>query len=159
MSTTSWGTDRLATRSPGATACSFGAALLVAALGLAACAAPASRNASAAHRQPLTALRREDAVWLKRASFGLNSEVVADYHALGRERYLEEQLQGPGEKVPAPIGAQIHTLEVSQPAPATTLQGLRDRRKGIDAMAGGADKEQARKSLNDEGNRLAAPGD
>jgi uncharacterized protein (DUF1800 family) len=133
----------------------LGAALLVAALGLAACAAPASRNASHAHGQPLTALRREDAVWLERATFGLDSEVVADYHGLGQERYLEEQLQGPGEKVPAPIAAQIHTLEVSQPDPATTLQALRDRRKGIDAMADGADKEQARKTLNDEGNRLA----
>ena len=131
------------------------AALCIGALALVACAAPLSREDAPAPAQELTSLHREDAVWLERAGFGLDSEVVADYHRLGRERYLEDQLQRSDEKATAPIAAQIHTLEIAQLDPATTLQALRDRRKAIDAMVDDADKEQARKALNDEGNRLA----
>jgi uncharacterized protein (DUF1800 family) len=106
-------------------------------------------------RRKLTALHRADALWLERVTFGLDSGAVADYRRLGRENYLEEQLRARDEPLPEPIGAQLHALEVAQVDPVRALQGLRERRKGIDATADGPDKDQARKQLNDEGGHLA----
>ena len=99
-----------------------------AALAVLSCAAPASRSGSAAGDR-LAPLRREDAVWLERVSFGLESATVADYRRLGRERYLEEQLHGgPAEDLPPPIAAQIQELSAQQAAPERRLQELQERR-------------------------------
>jgi len=68
------------------------------ALVLVSCAAPASRSGSATGADALAPLRQEDALWLERVSFGLDSTTVADYRRLGRDRYLEEQLHDPGER-------------------------------------------------------------
>ena len=126
-----------------------------AALAVLSCAAPASRSGSAAGDR-LAPLRREDAVWLERVSFGLESATVADYRRLGRERYLEEQLHGgPAEDLPPPIAAQIQELSAQQAAPERRLQELQERRKTINAMADGPAKEQARKLLNDEAGQSA----
>jgi uncharacterized protein (DUF1800 family) len=129
------------------------AAPLVAALCLAACAAPVSRPAPTGVTQ-LASLPRADAVWLERVSFGLDSATVAAYRRLGRERYLEEQLRPTQEVLPAPIAAQVQTLASSSIDAAARLQTLRERRKAIEALADG-DKQPARKALNDEGNRFA----
>ena len=130
-----------------------GAAMAIcAALTLLSCAAPASRSSSRNFPDTLAPLRREDAAWLERVSFGLDSATVADYRRLGRERYLEEQLHGPAERLPPPIAAQIQELGAHQADP---LQALQERRKSINAMADGPDKEQARKLLNDEGGQSA----
>jgi len=104
---------------------------------------------------PLPAMRREDTLWLERASFGLNSASVESYRQLGRERFLERQLH-PGEAaLPAPIAAEIAALEVSHADPAKWLAGVNAQYKVINAMSDGEDKEQARKTLNDRGNKLA----
>ena len=104
---------------------------------------------------PLQAMRREDTLWLERVSFGLNSASVDSYRRLGRERFLEQQLH-PGETaLPAPIAAQIAALEVSHADPAKWLADVNAQYKTINAMPDGPDKEQARKALNDRGNRLA----
>ena len=130
-----------------------GAAMAIcAALTLLSCAAPASRSSSRNSPDTLAPLRREDAAWLERVSFGLDSATVADYRRLGRERYLEEQLHGPAERLPPPIAAQIQELGAHQADP---LQALQERRTSINAMADGPDKEQARKLLNDEGGQSA----
>jgi uncharacterized protein (DUF1800 family) len=125
------------------------------ALALAACAAPASRSGSAQSAGTLAPLRREDAVWLERVSFGLDGATLADYQRLGRQRYLEEQLRGPPEELPPPVAAQIQQLEARAADPAERLQALQERRKLINAMADGPEKEQARKLLNDEAGQLA----
>ena len=104
---------------------------------------------------PLYAMRREDALWLERASFGLDSASVESYRQLGRERFLDRQLH-PGEAVlPAPIAAEIAALEVSRADPVKWLADVNAQYKLINAMPDGADKEQARKTLNDRGNKLA----
>ena len=104
---------------------------------------------------PLRAMRREDTLWLERASFGLDSASVESYRQLGRERFLERQLH-PGEAaLPAPIAAEISALEISHADPAKWLADVNAQYKAINAMPDGADKEQARKALNDRGNRLA----
>jgi uncharacterized protein (DUF1800 family) len=104
---------------------------------------------------PLHAMRREDTLWLERASFGLDSASVESYRQLGRERFLERQLH-PGEAaLPAPIVAEIAALDVSRADPAKWLADVNAQYKVINAMPDGADKEQARKAINDRGNKLA----
>jgi uncharacterized protein (DUF1800 family) len=115
----------------------------------------ATRTDSPQVRTPVTEMRREDALWLERASFGLDSASVASYRQLGRERFLDRQLH-PGEAVlPAPIAAEIAVLQVSHAEPAKWLADVNAHYKLINAMPDGADKEQARKALNDQGNKLA----
>ena len=125
------------------------------ALALAACAAPASRSGSPNSVDTLAPLRREDAFWLERVSFGLESTTVADYLRLGRERYLEQQLHDPGEELPPPIAAQIQEINAHQSAPEQRLRALQERRKAINTMADGPEKDQARNSLNDEAGQSA----
>jgi uncharacterized protein (DUF1800 family) len=104
---------------------------------------------------PVTAMRREDTLWLERASFGLDSASVASYRHLGRERFLDRQLHPDEAALPAPIAAEIAVLEVSHADPAKWLADVNAQYKVINAMPDGTDKEQARKALNDRGNKLA----
>jgi len=101
------------------------------------------------------ALPRADVAWLERASFGLSSESVARYESLGRERYLDEQIEASSESLPEPIAAQVRAVSAPPFDSAQTLRTLAERRKAIDALADPAAKEQARKALNDEGNHAA----
>ena len=128
---------------------------LCAALALVACADSTSRGGAARSADALAPLHREDAVWLERASFGLDSATVADYRRLGRERYLEQQLHAGAAELPPPVSAQIAQLAAQQADPEQRLKALQERRKAINAMQDGPEKEQARKALNDEGGQLA----
>jgi uncharacterized protein (DUF1800 family) len=104
---------------------------------------------------PLHAMRREDTLWLERVSFGLDSASVESYQQLGRERFLDRQLH-PGEAVlPAPIAAEIAALEISHADPVKWLADVNAQYKLINTMPEATDKEQARKALNDRGNKLA----
>jgi len=134
----------------------FGAVLGSAAvLLLSACTAPASRVTPAERAPELSTLRRADVSWLERVTFGLDSQAVGDYRRLGREHYLEQQLRPPPEELPAPIAAQVKLLENSDVDAAATLKSLHERRMALNALPEGEEKEQTRKALNDEGNRLA----
>jgi len=127
------------------------------------CAGPGSRsdggNQPEAKRHPATAealpvLHREDTLWLGRVTFGLDSAAVAQYHRLGRERFLDRQLAARDGALPAPIAAEINALEISHADPQKWLADVNAQYKAINAMPDGPDKEQARKTLNDHGNRL-----
>ena len=137
------------------------AAPFAAALALAACTtagSPVGSATSAKSAPPagaLAALRRDDVVWLQRLTFGLDSRTLADYRRLGRERYLDQQLHPRDEALPEPLAAQLRALEVPQTDPAGRLGELHERRRSLNAMSEGSDQDQARKALNEEGNRLA----
>lgn len=104
---------------------------------------------------PIHAMRRADTLWLERASFGLSSASVENYRELGRERFLEQQLH-PGEAaLPAPIAGEIAALEVSHADPVKWLADVNAQYKLVNAMPNGSEKEQARKVLNERGNKLA----
>jgi uncharacterized protein (DUF1800 family) len=103
----------------------------------------------------LPVLHREDVFWLERATFGLNSSSVADYRRLGRARFLEQQLSVREAALPAPIAASIDAMEVSRADPARWLANVDAQYKAINAMSDGPEKEQARKTLNEHGNKLA----
>jgi uncharacterized protein (DUF1800 family) len=103
----------------------------------------------------LRTLHREDMLWLERISFGLDTRSVADYRRLGRERFLDQQLHPAEVTLPAAVAAQIASLEVTHADPVQSLAGINGQYKVINAMPDGPDKEQARKTLNDHGNKLA----
>jgi len=119
--------------------------------GVAAADAAASRGAAA----ELPVLHRQDTLWLQRVTFGLDSRGVADYRRLGRERFLARQLDARDGELPAPIAAQIAALEVSHAEPLQWLAEVNARNKSLNAMPDGADKEAARKTLNERANKLA----
>jgi uncharacterized protein (DUF1800 family) len=105
--------------------------------------------------QSLPVLRREDVLWLDRVSFGLDTASVAEYQRLGRDKFLERQLVAQPPQLPAPIAAEIAALEVTRADSASLLSDVNAQNKAINAMPDGADREQARKTLNDRGSRLA----
>jgi uncharacterized protein (DUF1800 family) len=131
------------------------AIMLAAALVGGSCAAPGSRSGATASPATLAPLGKTDAVWLERVTFGLDSATVSAYRRLGRDRYLEEQLHGTAGELPAPIAAQAHEPGSLQLDPQQRLQTLQERRKAINAMPDGPEKDQARKALNDEGALVA----
>jgi hypothetical protein len=91
---------------------------------------PAAQTASAT-AQPLSALHREDALWLDRVGFGIDTQMVNDYRRLGRTRWLDSQLDPHQEVLPAPIAAQIDSLEISHVEVAALLAEVRSRQKAI----------------------------
>jgi uncharacterized protein (DUF1800 family) len=103
----------------------------------------------------LPLLHHDDTLWLERVTFGISSLTVSDYQRLGRERFLERELAARDAVLPAPIAAQIGALEIAHADPAQWLAEVNAQYKTINAMPDGADKEQARKTLNDHGNKLA----
>jgi hypothetical protein len=103
----------------------------------------------------LLVLHREDMLWLERVSFGLDSATVDEYRKLGRARFLERQLAASDHRLPASISAQIDAMEISHADPAVWITDVNAQYKAINAMPDGPDKEQARKALNDRGNKLA----
>ena len=128
-------------------------------LWLGACATRSSHNADTLKQPDLAApsgvLRRQDALWLERVGFGTDTAMLADYRRLGRVRWLDEQLDARGGPLPEPIAAQIERMQISHSGAVQLLTDLQARQKSINAMPDGADKEAARKAVNEEGNRLA----
>ena len=103
----------------------------------------------------LPVLRRDDTLWLQRVSFGLDSATVAEYRRLGRERYLDAQLHPDSRPLPAGVDAEIAALDVTHLDPAQTLATVNAQYKAINAMPDGPDRDEARKSRNAQGNKLA----
>lgn len=137
-----------------------GTAVFAAALLLTACATHLSRphlpGTSGASVEASTALRHEDAVWLQRVTFGLDSRTVANYRQLGRERYLDAQLHPRrNDSLPPAVASQVEVLESAQIDPARALEELQQRHRAIQAMGDDGQKEEARKALNEEGNARA----
>jgi uncharacterized protein (DUF1800 family) len=126
---------------------------------LVACATPAPRVAvdtsQAVPAMPLASLRHEDVLWVERLGFGLDTRMVSDYRRLGRERFLAQQLAARDNTLPPAIALQIDAMEISRLDPVQRLGDVQAAYKSINVMADGAEKEQARKLLNDTGNRLA----
>jgi uncharacterized protein (DUF1800 family) len=103
----------------------------------------------------LPVLHREDMLWLDRVTFGVDSVSVAAYRQLGRERFLDRELSSSDAALPAPIAAQIDALDVGRADPLQSLAAINAQRKAINALPDGPDREQARKTLNEQGNKLA----
>src|ERR1700688_1652594 len=96
-----------------------------------------------------------DVAWLNRVTFGISAQSAADLQREGRAGYLEQQLAARADALPEAIAAQINALEVTHAEPVTLLHDLAAENQRINALPDGAEREQARKTLNEHGNRLA----
>jgi uncharacterized protein (DUF1800 family) len=126
--------------------------LLVAMAGVATVALSACSPAAV---RPAPAPTVAGTAWLERLTYGLNASTLAEYRRLGRQAYLDAQLSSGPAALPAAIERQIDALEVTHADPSRLLEDVNAENKRINALSDGADKEQARKLLNDRGNRLA----
>ncbi len=108
--------------------------------------APSGRSAVAA----LPVFRREDVLWLERVTFGVDTQSIAELRRSGRERYLDHQLEAGDAELPAPLGS----LDVAHQDPVRSIATVNAQYKALNALPDGPDKEQARKTLNDQGNKL-----
>ncbi|MBE1162586.1 DUF1800 domain-containing protein [Dyella acidiphila] len=102
-----------------------------------------------------TGLGPDDAAWLKRDGFGLDTNAVAQYHALGRKTLLANQL---GERIadtlPPAITAQIASYEAFYTSLPQLLSDIQQEQQQIKAMPEGPDKAAANKALQARGNQL-----
>jgi uncharacterized protein (DUF1800 family) len=142
---------------PGAAVSARAGLLAFVGASLLACTAPPTRTGATpvAVASPLTSLHRQDALWLDRAGFGIDTQMVNEYRRLGRARWLDQQLEARNESVPPAISAQIVAMELSHSDPLQLLVEARDRQKALNDIPAGDERENAQKALNDRSNRLA----
>jgi uncharacterized protein (DUF1800 family) len=119
----------------------------LAALALAGCAS-APQNRSNSSGSP-------DMPWLERLTFGVNSAVLAQYRKLGRDGFLETQLQATDEHLPEAVGRDIAQLPSGPPDVARLFLSIAAEQKRINTLADGPEKQAARQKLNDQGNQAA----
>ncbi|KWR90750.1 DUF1800 domain-containing protein [Cupriavidus sp. IDO] len=115
--------------------------------GLAACA-----------QQPPTgsgAISAADLHWLDTISFGADQASIRRLQALGRERYLEEQLRMPVADPPA-LAAEIAALPQLQGDAAERTRAVREERQRINGLADDTAKQQAREALNRQARETVA---
>jgi uncharacterized protein (DUF1800 family) len=93
------------------------------------------------------ALARDDIAWLRRASFGIDSAILARYRQLGRDRYLDEALADPGDSLPPAIQNLIDSYAAIQQPPEALFTTYRDEAMAVKAMPDGEAKTAAKKSL------------
>ena len=96
---------------------------------------------------------RGDVRWLNRVTFGINTPMVARYRELGRERFLDEQLQASQVDRP-PLATEIAAIPVTQFAAVDRIKANRAEQQRINSLTSDADKQQARSALNQAGNEV-----
>ena len=110
--------------------------------------------AGAAAAAPDEKLGHDDALWVGRVTYGIDSDAAARFRALGRRRFLDEQLQAKDDKLPPAIEAQIARLTVTQTTPAQFVVDEIAEQKRINTLTDDAAKQDARKARGDFGNKL-----
>ena len=96
-----------------------------------------------------------DLRWLNRVTYGVNAATLTAYERLGRRRFIEAQLRGDAETLPRAIAEQVDQLEIQRRDGGSLLLEVSAAQKRINASASPAEKDQARKALNDRANQLA----
>ncbi len=100
---------------------------------------------------PPAALTRGELRWLGRVTFGIDTTTVARYRALGREKFLDEQLH-PSSSDPATLAAAIAAIPVTRETAQSRVVANRLEQQRINTLPGEDDKQQARKAINQAGN-------
>src|SRR3984893_914539 len=98
------------------------------------------------------ALTRGELRWLARVTFGIDTASVARYRALGREKFLDEQLHPPSSD-PANLAATIAAIPVTQPTAEARITTNRAEQQRINTLANDDDKQKARDAINQAGNQ------
>src|SRR5258708_7864769 len=97
-------------------------------------------------------LRRGDLRWLARVTFGIDTATVARYRALGRARFLDEQLHPPPDDPPN-LAAAIAALPTTKQTAQARLAANRAEQQRINTLTSDDDKQKAREALNQAGNQ------
>src|SRR5438477_7327847 len=97
-------------------------------------------------------LTRADLRWLGRVTFGINTAIASRYRALGREKFLDEQLHLPPADA-ADLAAAIAAIPVTQQTAQARLAANRAEQQRINTLTTEDDKQQARNALNQAGNQ------
>jgi uncharacterized protein (DUF1800 family) len=98
-------------------------------------------------------LTRGDLRWLARVTFGIDTATVARYRALGRERFLDQQLHPPASD-PASLAAAIAAIPVTQHTAQARISANRAEQQRINTLTNDDDKQKARNALNQAGNQV-----
>ena len=114
--------------------------------------------ATIATAAPGTPLSRGDTLWLNRVTYGLDSTTVERFLRLGRRSFLEEQLEGRNDTLPASIQAQVAALDISRSSAAQLWADELAAQEHIRSLQEGEAKLQARKARNALGERYAYEG-
>jgi len=93
-------------------------------------------------------------LWLGRVTYGPTTATLAQYQKLGRKKFLATQLHPGDLSLPAPVADQIAALEISHTDGATLLARAVAEQQRINALPD-EQKDPARKTLNEQGNKLA----
>jgi uncharacterized protein (DUF1800 family) len=107
---------------------------------------------SAAASVPPT-LTRTDVRWLNRVTFGINTPTVARYKQLGREKFLDEQLQA-SHADPRSLAAEIAAIPMMQETARDRIAANRAEQQRINTIANDDEKQKARNALNQAGNEV-----
>ncbi len=102
-----------------------------------------------------SSLSRQDVQWLDRVTYGPTTATVDAYLQQGRRRFLNEQLHPQDQRLPAPVAAEIDTLEVSHRDAAELIAYVKREHQRINAIDDEGQKQNERKALNEQGNKLA----
>jgi uncharacterized protein (DUF1800 family) len=97
-------------------------------------------------------LTRGDVRWLDRVTFGINAPTVARYQRLGRERFLDEQLNPPAD--PLSLATEIATIPVTQQTAVARIKANRAEQQRINGLPSEDEKQQARNAMNQAGNEV-----
>jgi uncharacterized protein (DUF1800 family) len=100
-------------------------------------------------------LSREDIQWLGRVTYGPSTVTVEEYRKLGRRRFLDYQLHPRDVRLPQPAADQIAALDLSRATAADLLATVFKEQQRINALPDETQKQAERKTLNDQGNKLA----
>jgi len=101
-----------------------------------------------------TTLQGEDALWIDRITYGLDTSTVERFARLGRRGFLNEQLSGKNDVLPAPVQAQIDALDISRVPARQLLAEEVTAQQRIKSMSDDA-RLQERKARNEIGNQYA----
>jgi uncharacterized protein (DUF1800 family) len=97
-------------------------------------------------------LTRGDLRWLARVTFGIDTATVARYRAIGREKFLDEQLHPPASD-PANLVAALAAIPVTQQTAQARITANRVEQQRINALTNEDDKQTARNLLNQAANQ------
>nr|WP_233510919.1 DUF1800 domain-containing protein [Dyella psychrodurans] len=102
-----------------------------------------------------TSFSQEDAAWLRRDGFGLDTATVTRYRALGRKALLEKQLDDSlGDTLPPAITAQLASYESFSTPLEQLLTSIQQQQQQIKAMPDGPEKAAVNKALQAHGNQI-----
>ena len=87
----------------------------------------------AAHADNVKPLSREDALWLDRVTYGIDSATIARFQQLGKAKFLDFQLNARDESLPSSVKTKIDAMPITHVNLAKTMQDLAAHRQEMKA--------------------------